>query len=83
MQGWWDQARSLRCPWALLGGLEETLWPQPTPWQGCGSQVSSGLGWHSWHFRGWPGPLPPTQSFFRVVTFPSVRDWWGPTASVA
>lgn len=26
----------------LLGGLEQI------PWQGCGAQVSCGLGWHSW-----------------------------------
>lgn len=28
---------------------------------------------------GLAGPLPPTQSFFRVVNiFPSVQAWWGP-----
>ena len=36
-------------PWALLGGLEQI------PWQGCGAQVSCGLGWHSWASGAGPG----------------------------
>lgn len=50
------------------------------PRQGCASQVSSGLGWHSWCFRGlvW-APSANSVFIFRVVNiFPSVLDCGAP-----
>lgn len=84
MQGWWDQAGCLECPGALLGGPEQALWPQPVPWQGCHSQVSSGLGRHSRSFRGWPGPFRQLSlSLELLISFHLSRPGGGPPASVA
>lgn len=52
MQGWWDQAGSLECPWALLGDWNRPM-ASASSWQGHRSRVSAGLGWHSRGFRGW------------------------------
>lgn len=76
---WWHQAESPECPGALLGGLDQALWgsasaPARVPLPG---QLRAGLALPE--LPGLAGPLPPTQSFFRVGNiFPSVQAWWGP-----